>query len=146
MSGVSQGSVFGLVLFNMFINDIGDGLKCTLSKFANDTKLNGAVATLEERDTIQRDLNKLKRWACVNLMFNRAKCKVLYLGWSNPRYISRLGKEFSGDSPEENLGVLDDEKLDISHSVLLQLGRPIPSEEEWPKGTGRYLSFSALLL
>jgi len=84
----------GLALFNTFVGDKDSGTECTLSNFANDTKLCGVVDTLEGMDTIQQDLDRLERWACVNHMTsNSAKCKVLDLSRGNPKHKYRLGRE-----------------------------------------------------
>ncbi|KAK4829010.1 hypothetical protein QYF61_001766 [Mycteria americana] len=59
---------------------------CSLTKFADDTKLSDEVNTSEERGILQRDLDRLEEWASkYRMKFIKDKCKLLHLGQNNQR-------------------------------------------------------------
>ncbi|KAF7236378.1 Heterogeneous nuclear ribonucleoprotein M [Varanus komodoensis] len=115
-SRVPQGSALVLILFNLFINDMEEGVNSLLIKLADDTKT-GAVATTEEQVLwIQKDLDRLWKWAGDNrVAFNVDKCKVLHLGHRNRCHKYRLGDKWLESSTfERDLGVLVDCRLNMS--------------------------------
>lgn len=61
-SGVPQGLYWDQCYLICYINDIDEGIECTLSKFADDIKLRDAVDMPEEWDAIQRDAQEVGIW------------------------------------------------------------------------------------
>jgi len=80
-SGVPQGSVLGPLLFLIFINDLDEGIRSHILKFADDTKVFQELRDAAECNSLQSDLDKVVTWAEKQQMdFNVKKCKVMHVG------------------------------------------------------------------
>ena len=85
VSAVPQGSVLGLLLFLLFVNDLPDWVKSSIKMFADDTKLWATIRNVSDGEMLQEDLNSLKNWSDrLLLKFNPEKCKVMHMGHSIP--------------------------------------------------------------
>ena len=121
LSGVPQGSVLGPVLFLIFIDDLEDGIKNMVYKFADDTKVLAQVQSAAERKVLQEDLDKLTEWANKwQMSFNTKKCKVMHVGRVNQgfKYIME-GQTLDTVDSEKDLGIMISSDLKSSNQCIL---------------------------
>ena len=88
-SGVPQGSIFGTLLFLIFVNNLYSKALSIAKLFADDTKLYRQIMNI--RDCLQDDLNEFKAWSKIWLInLNATKCIVLRIREAI-KYIYTLG-------------------------------------------------------
>ena len=81
ISGVPQGSVFGPILFIIFINDLPNSICSSvphLLSFADDTKIASKISTVGDKFVLQDNLNNISKWSISNNMcLNDKKFELL---------------------------------------------------------------------
>jgi len=102
------------------------------------------------KDTIQRVIDRLVKWAYVNLMKpNKAKCKVLHQGHGNLNNFRLAEKRLRTDLRRKSWQCWELRSSTWANSVCLQLWKPTvswaASKDMWKAGQGRWLSPSTLL-
>eukprot|EP00061_Rhincodon_typus_P005585 g25275.t1 len=81
LANAMVGSVLGPQLFIINIDDLELRTKCSVSKFAGDTKMSGRAKCEEDSESLLRDINNLCEWATVwQMEYNDDKCEAIYFG------------------------------------------------------------------
>ncbi len=122
-NGVPRGSVLGLLLFLVYIDDLEERILSKLSKFADDTNFAGVVNALEQSQELQRDLARLLDWVQKwDMQFNVNKCKVMHIGTKTPGVEYTMdGKTLQVVTQDRDLRIIVEDSL--HRNVWLLVGR-----------------------
>ena len=80
LSGVPQGTVLGLLLFSLYINDISSDIESEIRLFADDCVCYREIKDEEDKIKLQRDIDRLGSWARKwGMRFQPVKCNMMQL-------------------------------------------------------------------
>ena len=103
----------------IYMNDIDTVLFSKICKFADDTKIDRAVATEEEEQLLRDDLNNLAKWAIDwQMLFYVEKCVVMRIGTNNKLYSYNMNNAtLKTVDMEKDLGVIINKNENIQNNV-----------------------------
>ena len=112
--------MLGPQLLTIYIEDLEEGTKCRVTKFADDTKMSGKAHCVEDAESLQRDLDRLSEWARIwQMEYNVGKCEVIHFGRNNSKMDYYLnGEKLQHATVQRDLGVLVHESQKLSLQVI----------------------------
>jgi hypothetical protein len=119
-SGVPQSTIFGPILFLIYINDLPDDITSVIRLFADDTEVYRVLKDTDGNE-LQMDLDKMSNWANTwQLRFNSAKCEVMRIthrqDFSTPVYYLSA-KKLKVVNQFKDLGIIISNHLTWSDQV-----------------------------
>ena len=129
LSGVPQGTVLGPLLFLIYLNDLSDFIvSCDFSCFADDTRLQKAIAVSHDALLLQDDLLHISDWSTINNM-KLHDDKFVYLNF-NTRHKNSLLQNLPFYKEDMFYTTKDGHILETSDSVK-DLGITFTEDLNW---------------
>ena len=120
-SGVPQGSILGPLLFNLFINNILDGVGARGLLYADDMKVFSRIRTIGDCQALQASLDNIFEWCRNNnLPLNPDKCRVVSYTLKSDliSFDYNIGNTVLGrESNFHDLGIIFDNKLSFAQHI-----------------------------
>ena len=124
-SGVPQGSIFGPLLFLLYVNDVNDVVLSEGSKlilYVDDILLYRQIHTMQDYAALQQDVDSLGVWSLLkHLSFNPTKCKSMIISRkkvrTTPPTINLLGSEIERVDSIKYLGLAIKDNLSWSEHI-----------------------------